>query len=94
MLDTVIPRSSESNAGFQTNNNAGICSLTIPWEGRPESQHWSAKSLAQELGFFGREEVAICLQAPVSWPPPKEELQYPSLEDSGIRHTGKLLAAT
>ena len=53
-----------------------------------------AKFLAQGLGFFGRGEVTICLQAPASWPPPKEESLYPSLEDSGVKHAGKLLAAT
>ena len=88
--DTVIPGSPERAAGLRTNNNAGGCSLIVPWEGRPESQHWLTKSLAQGLGFFGREEVTICLQAPVSWPPPKEELLYPSLEDSGVKHVGKL----
>lgn len=94
MPDTMIPRSSESAAGLWTNNDARRCSFIIPWEGRPESQHWLAKSLAQGLGFLGREEVTICLQAPASWPPPKEELLYPSLEDSGVKHAGKLLAAT
>lgn len=94
MPDTVIPGSSESAAGPQTNNNAGRCSFIIPREGRPESQHWLAKSLAHRLGFFGREEVTICLQAPASWPSPKEELLYPSLEDSGVKYAGKLLTAT
>lgn len=82
--DTLIPGSSESAARPQTSNNARGCSFIIPWEGRPESQHWLAKSLAHRLGFFGREEVTICLQAPASWPSPKEELLYPSLEDSGV----------
>lgn len=94
MPDTVIPRSSESAAGPQTSNNAAGCSFIVPWEGRPESQRRLATSLAHGLGFFGREEVAICLQAPASWPSPKEELLYPSLEDSDVKCAGKLLAAT
>lgn len=68
--------------------------LSSPGNAGPRSQHWSAKFLAQGLGFFGSGEVTICLRAPASWPPPKEESLYPSLEDSGVKHAGKLLAAT
>lgn len=50
------------------------CSLIIPWEGKPESQHWLVKFLAEGLGFLGREEVTICLQALSSLPPPTAEL--------------------
>lgn len=70
---TMIPRSS-AHCWTRNKQQCRGCSLIIPWEGKPESQHWLVKFLAEGLGFLGREEVTICLQALSSLPPPTAEL--------------------
>lgn len=94
VLDTVIPRISESELVSQQTTMPGGTHLSSHGkEGLRASTGWLSP-WHRDLVFFGREEVTICLQAPASWPSPKEALLYPSLEASGIKRAGKLLAAT
>lgn len=44
--DTVIPGGPERAAGLRTNNNAGGCSLIVPWEGWLSPWHRGLVSLA------------------------------------------------
>lgn len=93
--DTVIPGSPERAAGLRTNNNAAGAHLSSPGkEGlRAGTGGWLCPWHRGLVTLAGKKSPYVSRHQLV-WPPPKEELLYPSLEDSGVKHAGKLLAAT